>query len=188
MEEALFAAINGLVGHNDTIDSFFVMISSYGPYLLISILALLWFWPSDRSLRDRWQWGVVIALLSTAVALFVNQIIIQFWTRPRPFTVYAATLLLPPSQEPSFPSDHATFGFAIAIALFLVSRRIGILTLLFAALIAFSRVYTGEHYVSDVIAGALIGGVIALLFTWATPYLEPVIAPVLRLARRLHLA
>ncbi len=188
MDALLFQAINGLAGHHPIVDAIFAMISGYGPYMLLGALALLWFWPGDRPQRDRRQRAILIAVLSVAVALLVNQAIIRLWDRPRPFVAHAATLLLPPSPEPSFPSDHATFGFAVAIALLFAARRIGVLTLIFATLLAFSRVYTGEHYVSDVAAGALIGGGIACLLTWTQPHLEPVIAPLLRLAHRFHLA
>jgi undecaprenyl-diphosphatase len=125
MDETLFAAINGLAGHHHTIDGFFVLVSIAGPYLLMGALALLWFWPGDRSRRDRQQGDVMIALLSTAVALGLNQVIIHLWGRPRPFVRHAATLLLPPSHDPSFASDHATCGFAMAMALFFSSRQIG---------------------------------------------------------------
>lgn len=188
MDDALFAAINGLAGHHAMLDDICVLASSAGPYLLIGALALLWFWPGDRSRRDRRQRDVMIALFSTAVALVLNQAIIHLWNRPRPFVMHAATLLLPPSHDPSFPSDHASFGFAIAMALILSSRRIGLPALLFAGILAFSRVYTGEHYVSDVVAGALIGGMVAYILHLAKPYLISALAPVVRWARRWHLA
>jgi undecaprenyl-diphosphatase len=188
MDEALFATINGLAGHHAVIDDICVLASSAGPYLLIGALVLLWCWPGDRSRRDRRQGDVMIALLSMAAALSLNQLIIYFWNRPRPFARYAATLLLPPSQDPSFPSDHASFGFAIAMALILSSRRIGLPVLLFAALLGFSRVYTGEHYGSDVVVGALIGGTMACMFHLAKPYLTSALAPLWRWARRWHLA
>jgi undecaprenyl-diphosphatase len=188
MDDSLFATINGLAGHHAMIDGICVLASSAGPYLLIGALALLWFWPGDRSHRDRRQGDVMIALLSMAVALVLNQVIIHLWNRPRPFVMHAATLLLPPSHDPSFPSDHASFGLAIAMALILSSRRIGLAALLFAGLLAFSRVYTAEHYVSDVVAGALIGGMVAYMLHLAKPYLISALAPVVRWARRWHLA
>jgi membrane-associated phospholipid phosphatase len=57
-----------------------------------------------------------------------------------------------------------------------------------AALLAFSRVYTGEHYVSDVVAGALIGGMLACILHPVRPYLLLALAPLVRWARRWHLA
>ena len=97
-------------------------------------------------------------------------------------------MLLKPSPDPSFPSDHATFAFAVAVALVLGSRRIGIVALCIAALIAFSRVYVGEHYASDVVAGALIGSVFSYTLFQTRPYVAPLVDPVLRRARTLHLA
>jgi len=188
MDEALFAAINGLAGHHHTTDGLLVLVITAGPYLLMGALALRWFWPGDRSRLDRQQGDVMITLLSTAVTLGLNQVIIHLWDRPRPFAMHATTLLLPTSSDPSFPSDHATFGFAIAMTLVLSSRRIGLPALLLAALLAFSRVYTGEHYVSDVVAGALIGGMLVCMLHPVRPYLILALAPLVRWARRWHLA
>lgn len=188
MDITLFKAINNLAGNNPLADRTFIFISSYGPFLLAGLLALLWFWPREHSIRHRQQQIVLIALLSVVVSLLANQVIIRVWDRPRPFTVQATNLLLPPSQEPSFPSDHATFAFAIAVAILLASRRLGIFASFVAVLLAFSRVYIGEHYPSDVIAGALIGGVSTLLLFRMQRYLESITVPILRFARRLRLA
>jgi undecaprenyl-diphosphatase len=101
---------------------------------------------------------------------------------------HAHVLLLAASTDPSFPSDHAAGAFAIAVALLIFWRRAGWLAVAFAALLGFSRIYTGEHYVSDVLAGAAIGTAAALLVNYARPYLTPLVEPPLRVARRLHLA
>ncbi|MBC7293865.1 MAG: phosphatase PAP2 family protein, partial [Thermoleophilia bacterium] len=69
-----------------------------------------------------------------------------------------------------------------------VSRRAGILGLALALLIAFSRVFVGEHYVSDVAAGALIGAAATLLVNSQKKPLRHLLEPLLRLARRIHLA
>ncbi|WP_233223469.1 phosphatase PAP2 family protein [Amycolatopsis sp. CA-128772] len=50
-----------------------------------------------------------------------------------------------------------------AVALLLVRRRIGLISLAVAALIGFSRVYIGAHYVYDVLAGAVLGTTVALI-------------------------
>ena len=61
------------------------------------------------------------------------------------------------SHDPSFPSDHATGGFALAFGIWLYDRTIGTVLLVIAAVLSFSRVYVGTHYPGDVVAGALIG-------------------------------
>ncbi len=189
MDAHLFSAINGLAKFSDRPNDLFEFLARYGPYLLVGLLLVVWFWPGGRAVRNGRQWAVINATIAAAVALGVNQIIIRLWERPRPFAaVPHAILLLSPSHDPSFPSDHATFAFGIAVALFLSLRRIGMVAIVFAALIAFARVYVGEHYVSDVVAGALIGGGVAIAIDWARPLVMPVLNPPLRLARRLHLA
>jgi undecaprenyl-diphosphatase len=183
----LFHAINNLAGRHDGIDDWFELVSRFAPFALIVLLLGLWFWPGERSERDRRQWSVLAATAAAALALGLNQIIIRIWERPRPFAAHHAVLLLSPSHDPSFPSDHATFGFAVALAIVLGSRRVGIVALVIAALMAFSRVWVGEHYVGDVVAGAAIGCATAYSVNQLRPLALPLLDPPLRLARRLRL-
>jgi membrane-associated phospholipid phosphatase len=100
------------------------------------------------------------------------------------------------STDPSFPSDHATGAFAIAVAVLLISWRVGLGFLLFAAAIAVSRVIVGVHYPSDVLAGAAIGSACAIVVVLGLrrPALaltkllsrltDPVLAPIWRTVAR----
>jgi undecaprenyl-diphosphatase len=76
--------------------------------------------------------------------------------RPCQIEPHCWATLLPPDQF-SFPSGHTMTAFAVAIplSLFYPTLTIG---LLFCALsIAMSRILLGMHFLSDVVAGALIG-------------------------------
>ncbi|ACD89724.1 MAG: phosphatase PAP2 family protein [Chlorobium limicola] len=57
----------------------------------------------------------------------------------------------------SFPSGHSATAFSVASTLCLLFPRYRIVFFLWAALIAFSRVATTQHYLSDVLAGSLLG-------------------------------
>jgi len=68
-----------------------------------------------------------------------------------------------PAAYASMPSGHATTAFAAAVAVALVWPRLRWPMLVYALIIAASRVALDAHYLSDVIAGAFVGGVGALL-------------------------
>jgi undecaprenyl-diphosphatase len=59
------------------------------------------------------------------LALGVAQVIASLWDRPRPYEVHSADAhrLPAPSPDPSFPSDHATATYAIAVAVLLRHRK-----------------------------------------------------------------
>jgi undecaprenyl-diphosphatase len=59
--------------------------------------------------------------------------------------------------DSSFPSGHSTAAFATATAYGLVDKKLMPVYLSLATVVAFSRVYTGMHYPSDVLVGACIG-------------------------------
>ena len=61
----------------------------------------------------------------------------------------------------SFPSSHAANAFALAWGLGARWRRGIPLFLVLAMLVAFSRMYLNRHFLSDVVAGALIGVICA---------------------------
>ena len=58
-------------------------------------------------------------------------------------------------------SDHSLVAGAIAVGLLFAVRKVGVAMSALAVLMAFTRVYVGAHYLSDVIAGFAFGGLIA---------------------------
>ncbi|APU40332.1 bifunctional phosphatase PAP2/diacylglycerol kinase family protein [Streptomyces sp. TN58] len=79
--------------------------------------------------------------------------------RPRPLLegVPAVRQLAVQPQTTSFPSGHSASAFAFAAGVALTSPGWGAVLAPVAASVAFSRVYTGVHYPSDVAAGAALG-------------------------------
>lgn len=64
----------------------------------------------------------------------------------------------------SFPSGHSATAFSVFVALALLLPKYRWFFLLFASLIAFSRVTIGVHYFSDILVGSLIGTLTSLYF------------------------
>ena len=103
--------------------------------------------------------GNGIASLALTSAL-VNAVLKPIWGRRRPERVkhrvpFARRVRMPKTR--SFPSGHAASGFAFATGVASAAPVPGGLLTALAALVAYSRVHTGVHYPSDVVAGAVIG-------------------------------
>ena len=71
------------------------------------------------------------------------------------------------SKYHAFPSGHTAASTAFFAVLFLASWRIGLACLPIPAVIGFSRMYVAAHYLSDVVAAALMGIIVAILVTRA---------------------
>ena len=110
-------------------------------------------WPKDL--------GVAIVFL---LAIGINQVVLLLVQRTRPYDALTSHLIISPSADPSFPSDHASAAFAIAFSFLLLGwRKQGLAYTAAAVLIALSRVYVGIHYVGDVIGGAMTALLAALI-------------------------
>ena len=96
----------------------------------------------------------VAAILSILLFIWLK----RFAGRPRPCQIepHCWATLLPPDQF-SFPSGHTMTAFAVATPLLLFYPTLAIGLLFCAISIAASRILLGMHFLSDVLAGALIG-------------------------------
>jgi undecaprenyl-diphosphatase len=141
-------------------------------YVFVALLAALFLVRGKwRSLNGRH--GVIAAGFSALLALGVAHLIADVWARPRPYVSHpGAHLFIAPSPDPSFPSDHATAAFAIAVALLLRHRKAGWIAFALAAVLSIARVAVGTHYPGDVAAGAIIGAAAALVL-WHPLVREP---------------
>lgn len=96
----------------------------------------------------------------------VNNVLLKnLVARTRPYGVVDGLhRIIEAQSDYSFPSGHTGSAFAVAVVVFLMCpRKIGVPVLAFAFVIAFSRLYVGVHFPTDVLGGALIGAVIAYL-------------------------
>lgn len=159
MDWHIFHLLNSLLlGHNlmaDGVEDF----SLWSVPMLAAATIGLWF-VSRPGARSRWRMASLSALTAAAVALALNQAIAHIWLRARPSAAHPDAVHLyfvAPSHDPSFPSDHASAAFAIAFAVFFISRRAGLGFLLAAAAIGIARVLIGLHYPGDIAAGVLVG-------------------------------
>ena len=153
--------INSWAGLVPAFDTAIIWISMAGVPLLVAAVAGQWWL---RQSRPHTRHVLSAAGFSFLLGLAFNQLILLLIHRIRPYDAGITNLIVERSNDPSFSSDHATASIAIAAA-FLVhglSRR-GLAFLAAAGLLAFSRIYIGTHYVSDIAGGAITGIVAALI-------------------------
>ncbi len=86
--------------------------------------------------------------------------------RPRPFKSGHPALVKMLFVTPSFPSAHTAIAASIASSVFFVSPSLAVVFALLAVLMAWSRVRTNLHYVSDTIAGAFVGAASPFVVSW----------------------
>lgn len=165
MDVALTGWINGLSGVSPFLDALMVAITQFGVPLMIIFVALQWWSANDRM---HVRHAALCAGLSFLLSLAINQLILLFVHRLRPYDAGITHLLVAKSVDWSFPSDHATASISIVAAFFL--QRLPRRTLVLfgvAVLVCWSRIYVGTHYVSDILGGGVTGIVAALIVRYA---------------------
>jgi undecaprenyl-diphosphatase len=163
MDFSLLQRLNDVLAGHDGLEDPLLLYANASELLFLAMLVvafLLAAGPAKRVIRR----AVVAAGLSAGLGLAVAQVLSRLVDRPRPFVAHphAVHLFAHHAADPSFPSDHTTAAFAIAVALLLRFRTWGAITLAFATLLAVARVALGVHYPTDVLAGAALGAVSAL--------------------------
>ena len=127
------------------------------------------------------------AFIAALCALTLNGLIGQLWYSPRPFVVGVGHAFLLHDADSSFPSDHATSMFSVALVLAFSSvqaaRRAGWLLPL-ALVVAWSRVYLGVHWPRDMAGAFLMSSVMAWLA--CRPVLRAACAQLLPLTERVY--
>lgn len=101
--------------------------------------------------------GAAIGGVAAGLTAVLAQAIKYAVRRARPSALYCVARSL---DRYSFPSGHSSTAFALAAASLFVAPALFPVILLAAVVVAFSRVYLGVHYPSDVLTGALVGVVV----------------------------
>ena len=129
-------------------------------YIVMGIAALR----NRRKVRDiLWEVGLPL----TITTMLVEHPIKAYFKRRRPFISIIHAIVI--GKKPgtwSFPSGHSAAAFAGARLLNRKFPRFGILRYMVASMVAFSRIYLGDHYPGDVASGSLLGMLFAMFFSW----------------------
>ena len=163
--------------HNNFLDQFFKYITFLGDGRFVFLIALIYLFANKK-------YGI-----SILISLIINTILIQvlksvvFSNRFRP-SFYFKNLIADGSwnmidgvelyEKFSFPSGHTAsiFCLCMSICIFMKKKYFPLLLVLLAYIVGFSRIYLSQHFLIDVLAGALIGSLIPIL---TFKYVEPLL-------------
>jgi undecaprenyl-diphosphatase len=144
---------------------FILLAHSGDSWFWLAGLGLVW-WLGDTAWR---QWALVVgfSILVTAVVVLAVKFTVR---RRRPEgkwgDVYRKT------DPHSFPSGHAARAFVLAVmAFWLGPPWLGWILMIWAPMVTLARVAMGVHYLSDVLAGALCGVLLAWGLVGVIPHL-----------------
>ena len=147
-------------------DKAMVTITSTGNLGLIWIFTAIILLVSGRQddERSRIGYGILIALLLSI--MIGNLLIKNIAKRNRPFFHKNYKLLIKQPWDYSFPSGHTLASFAAATVFFFMNPNVGIVALVYAFLIALSRLYLRVHFFTDVFFSMFLGvglGILAMV-------------------------
>lgn len=130
-----------------------------GGWFWIAASVLLLFFRKTRTVG-------MAALVSMAVCFLITNVALKnLVARVRPYDAFP--ILLPLIDKPtdfSFPSGHTCASFAAALVYVqMLPKRFGIPAVILAGMIAFSRMYLGVHYPSDILGGFLVALIVSIL-------------------------
>ena len=163
MDWSLFQHINSLSIHTAWAHGLFSAFADYGIVLFALLLAVAGVM-SLRQSNHVLLAGTAWSALASVCALALNQPVASWVNRARPYAAHPSILtLVHRGTDPSFMSDHAIVASAVAAGLILVVKKLGVVAIVLALAMAFTRVYVGAHYPGDVLAGLTFGTAITLV-------------------------
>lgn len=159
MNQAVFQYLNNFSGRSQSFDWLVVFCAEYLGYILVAIfLAVLIF--SKKTYREKIKIFIFTALSVFVSRIVITEIIRYFYHVSRPFIDNSGAVrqLIFHEASGSFPSGHAAFFFALAMAVYLFfNKKWGWLFFVGATIISISRVVAGIHWPYDILAGAIVG-------------------------------
>jgi len=164
LDTDLFLAFNAGANPNPYVALFAIALTRFAILLVPCYIVVLWIQGTRR--RRLLAFALVLALAIGIVLSFLTGLAVF---RPRPFMVGLGHSLVEHRPNASFPSNH-TLVFAVCATVLALVRQYGaaFLAAVIGLLVAWSRVYVGVHYPSDLVGGVVLAipaAMIALAMT-----------------------
>ncbi|MBR4112066.1 MAG: phosphatase PAP2 family protein [Ruminiclostridium sp.] len=150
-----FAVLDGIQNalRCDFLDTIIPVLTHLGHGVIWTILG----WILIFTKKYRFN-GISIITALTVTVIISEFIIKPLFLRERPYMLNPDfVLLIPEPSGTSFPSSHTSTSFASALQFFGINRKAGIAAMIFAAVVAFTRLYLYVHFPTDILGGIVLG-------------------------------
>ena len=156
---SIFRAVNDIGKEFPDINPLFIFFAEYTVYCLMLVLLFYWL---TRNTQNKVM--VVSAVISFFIAEATGKLIGLLYSHQQPFAVWSGVnKLIEKEVGNSFPSDHTIVFFSVCISIALFRKRFWYLWVALALILSISRIYVGVHYPVDILVGALLGTIAAIL-------------------------
>ncbi len=177
LDKAIFLAVNRELTH-PILDFLLSFITDFRNFqvALIFVLFLVLLVGDRRLMATCLLIGLGVALSDSLVDLIKDAL-----ARPRPCQeLPLARVLVKCGRNFGFPSGHAANTATLSLITSFRHRRLGFFFYPFMALMAYSRIYVGAHYPSDVLGGMALGLVSSLVVMYGVRALSPLLLNLVR--------
>lgn len=177
VEQDAVKAATKIGGADEVRDAVVYSAAELLPFVVVAAGAWIFFrGGKTKTQKERNQNVILIALAAVLIAIGVQWLIGEAFTRDRPFLslrdIHFLDIANPDSN--SFPSFHAIVLFAFAGTIYFIGHhpRWSWFLLLLCCIVIFARLVAGVHYPTDLLAGAVLGLLVAKLLSWQSGWLE----------------
>ena len=154
---------------NGFFDVIFKFFNEFGDELVFLIVSTIIWWLINKKFAYRFM---MIFLTSVAV----NDVFKNIIKRPRPYTFDSVTSVTEPTYGYSFPSGHAQNSMIMALVLDesygKTKKWVRPLLYTIVGLVLIARIYLGQHYLTDVLAGVIVAIGVYYAFVKLAPYIN----------------
>jgi undecaprenyl-diphosphatase len=111
---------------------------------------------------------IVFGFFAALTALILAKVGGALYYDPRPFVTHHVTPIYSHGPDNGFPSDHTLLASFVAVSVYYLNKKLGLVLFLLAALVGISRVAGHIHSPIDIIGSmvfAIVGGLLAAFVT-----------------------